>query len=55
MAISLRATKTFVDVYGIERNAGDEWLIQKSLTDTHILDAYENSIEEVFVTVLAFN
>ena len=53
MALHLKAVITFTDVYGIERKAGSEWLIEKSDTiHTHILDADEELVEEVWITVL---
>jgi major vault protein len=55
LALHLRATRTFIDVYGVERQAGDEWLIEKSKVDSHILDAYEHLEKEVNITVLASN
>lgn len=53
LALHLRATKTFQDVYGVDRQAGDEWLIEKKHVESHILDAYEYLVKEVQVTVLS--
>ena len=41
VALHLRALQNYRDWYGNERKAGDEWVIHKGITDTHILDAYE--------------
>jgi major vault protein len=38
-ALHLRATEDFKDFYGNQRKAGEEWLIDKSVKDVHILDA----------------
>lgn len=40
-ALHLRATYDFTDVYGNKRRAGEEWLIDKSVKDVHIIDAAE--------------
>jgi major vault protein len=55
VALHLRAIKTFTDQYGTDRRAGDEWLIEKQRTDTHILDAYEDIVSLVDITILASN
>lgn len=46
-ALHVRALKTFTDVYGKERKAGEEWLITTANTDTHIPDVYEQVVGEV--------
>eukprot|EP01112_Ceratiomyxa_fruticulosa_P000715 TRINITY_DN10648_c0_g1_i1.p1 TRINITY_DN10648_c0_g1~~TRINITY_DN10648_c0_g1_i1.p1 ORF type:complete len:438 (+),score=81.00 TRINITY_DN10648_c0_g1_i1:161-1474(+) len=51
-ALHLRATKTFVDVYGVQRKNGEEWCIDNTVTDNHIPDVCEKVIETVPVTVL---
>ena len=40
-ALHVRAKRTFKDVYGIERKAGEEWLVDSNMTETHIPDVYE--------------
>lgn len=40
-AIKLRAKKDFKDAYGVQRRAGEEWLITKAITDTHFLGTKE--------------
>jgi len=40
-AIKIKATKDFKDAYGVERKAGEEWLITKAITDTHFLNTKE--------------
>lgn len=40
-ALHLRAQRDFKDFHGKERKAGEEWLIDKSITDVHIIDANE--------------
>jgi hypothetical protein len=39
--LHLRALKDFTDFYGQKRLAGEEWLIDKSVKDVHIIDAQE--------------
>eukprot|EP01121_Diplochlamys_sp_Union-15-3_P020578 TRINITY_DN804_c1_g2_i1.p1 TRINITY_DN804_c1_g2~~TRINITY_DN804_c1_g2_i1.p1 ORF type:complete len:863 (-),score=241.09 TRINITY_DN804_c1_g2_i1:5-2521(-) len=51
-AIHLQATKTFTDVFGKERKAGEEWLVTIDDAETHIPDVYENVIGEVKITTL---
>jgi major vault protein len=54
-ALHLAATKTFVDFYGKERKAGEEWLVTKEMTSTHIYDVYERLVNEVNPIVLNVN
>jgi major vault protein len=54
-AIHLRATANFKDRYGIERKAGEEWLITKELAEVHIRDVYEDIVGEVKLTTLTKN
>ena len=51
-ALYLTATRTFVDVYGKERKAGEEWLITKSDASVHVCDVYEKVVQLVDITVL---
>ena len=51
-AISLRATKNFVDVYKKERKAGEEWLATIQDSSFHILDIYEEFVSIINITVL---
>ena len=43
-ALHLRALKTFTDDFGQQRNNGDEWLVTKEQTETHILNVYEQLV-----------
>ncbi len=54
-ALHLRATKNFTDFYGNKRKAGEEWLIDKSVKDVHIIDAAEELVQEKRIIVLAQN
>lgn len=54
-ALHIRAVKNFKDIYGIKRGAGQEYLIDKSVADVHILDANEELIQEKRIIVLAQN
>lgn len=40
-ALHIKALKNFTDVYGKERKAGEEWLVDKKIADVHIIDAHE--------------
>eukprot|EP01114_Cavostelium_apophysatum_P017149 TRINITY_DN5025_c0_g1_i1.p1 TRINITY_DN5025_c0_g1~~TRINITY_DN5025_c0_g1_i1.p1 ORF type:complete len:402 (-),score=92.06 TRINITY_DN5025_c0_g1_i1:1007-2212(-) len=46
-ALQLMATKSFTDVFGKERKAGEEWLITLKDKETHILDIYEQLVREI--------
>lgn len=52
VALHLRATKTFTDVYGNERKAGEEWLVTSRMSTTHIVDVYEVKVGVVNRTIL---
>lgn len=43
-ALHIRALKKFKDAHGKHRQAGEEWLIDKTVTDVHIIDANETLI-----------
>jgi len=51
-ALQLRAKQLFTDFYGVDRKAGDEWLITLARTEYHILDVYEEQIRVQPITVL---
>jgi major vault protein len=51
-ALHLRASRTFADVYGVERKAGEEWLITSAHAAKHIPDVYEIVVGEVSITTL---
>jgi major vault protein len=51
-ALHLRASRTFKDVFGKERKAGDEWLITIKDTEAHIPDVNEAVVGEVQLTTL---
>ncbi|RLN44748.1 hypothetical protein BBJ29_007175 [Phytophthora kernoviae] len=51
-ALNLRALRTFKDIYGISRRAGEEWLITTKTTETHVQDVHEDIIGYVNVTIL---
>ncbi len=51
-ALHLRATRTFVDVFGVKRKAGEEWLITINEAETHIPDVNEEVVGEVRITTL---
>lgn len=54
-AIHIRATRAFVDVYGLKRKAGEEWLVTSTMSPMHITDVYEEFIGDVKITVLDKN
>ena len=51
-ALHLRANRTFVDVFGKKRKAGEEWLITLADSETHIPDVCEEIVGEVKITTL---
>eukprot|EP01098_Paradermamoeba_levis_P010218 TRINITY_DN4298_c0_g1_i1.p1 TRINITY_DN4298_c0_g1~~TRINITY_DN4298_c0_g1_i1.p1 ORF type:complete len:862 (+),score=345.05 TRINITY_DN4298_c0_g1_i1:101-2587(+) len=52
-ALHLRALKTFTDVFGKKRKAGEEWLVTIRDAETHIPDVDEEVIGEVGITTLS--
>jgi len=54
-ALHIRALQDFTDFYGNKRRAGEEWLVDKSVKDVHIIDAQEELIEENKIIVLTQN
>jgi len=54
-ALHVRALKDFKDVYGNRRMAGEEWLVDKKVSDVHIIDAQEELVQEKKIIVLAQN
>ena len=54
-AIILKALKTFTDVYGQTRKAGEEWLVTDNMASVHIIDIYESLVKTVNRTVLKLN
>jgi len=51
-ALHLQATRTFTDIFGKKRRAGDEWLVTLSEAETHIPDVYEKVVGIVSITTL---
>eukprot|EP00300_Choanocystis_sp_HF-7_P016488 c19422_g1_i1.p1 GENE.c19422_g1_i1~~c19422_g1_i1.p1 ORF type:complete len:862 (+),score=32.95 c19422_g1_i1:52-2586(+) len=51
-ALHLRAIRSFSDVYGKERKAGQEWLVTHKNTEAHIPDVFEQVVGEVSVISL---
>jgi len=51
-ALHLRAKRTFQDVLGQQRRAGDEWLVTLADAEIHIPDVYEEVVGEVNITTL---
>lgn len=54
-ALHLRALKDFTDFYGNKRLAGEEWLVDKSIKDVHIIDAQEELVKQINIIVLQQN
>ncbi|KAL7703069.1 major vault protein [Lotmaria passim] len=46
-ALHLRSTRTFTDVYGKTRKAGEEWLVTSKDAAVHIVDAYEEKVADI--------
>jgi major vault protein len=51
-ALQLEALRTFIDVFGKERKAGEQWLVTIVNAETHIPDVYERVVGEVNITTL---
>jgi len=51
-ALRMRALRSFVDVCGTKRKAGEEWLVTNAMEDMHIPDVYEKVVGEIDITVL---
>lgn len=51
-ALHLRAKRTFLDILGRQRKAGDEWLVSLEDAEIHIPDVYEEVVGEVAITTL---
>jgi Major Vault Protein repeat domain len=51
-ALHIKALKNFTDVHDQVRKAGEEWLVDKSITDVHIMDAHEELLQEKRIIVL---
>jgi len=51
-ALHLKASRTFTDVFGKERKAGEEWLVTSADAETHIPDVYEQVVGEVKIVTL---
>lgn len=51
-ALHLCALRTFQDVYGVHRKAGEEWLVTAATAETHVQDVHEAIVGTVSVTTL---
>jgi len=51
-ALHLRALRSFTDDYGKKRQAGEEWLVTRDDSETHIPNVYEEVVRTVKNTVL---
>jgi major vault protein len=51
-ALHLTAERTFTDIFGRQRKAGDEWLVTFDDAEIHIPDVYEEVVGEVTLTTL---
>lgn len=52
-ALHLKAKRTFNDIFGRQRKAGDEWLVTFADAEIHIPDVYETVVGEVEITTLS--
>lgn len=52
-ALHLQAIRTFTDTFGVNRKAGEEWLVTLKMTEAHVPDVYEKVVGEVPITVLS--
>eukprot|EP00128_Syssomonas_multiformis_P004078 Colp12_sorted_trinity150504_noHs@22725 len=51
-ALHMRALRTFVDEFGVNRKNGEEWLITMDMTEAHIPGVYEQVVTKVDITTL---
>ena len=51
-ALLLEAKQTFTDIYGVERKAGEQWLVTSENASTHIVDVHEIFISSLQITIL---
>jgi len=51
-ALRMRAIRSFTDVSGTKRKAGEEWLVTNAMEDMHIPDVYETVVGEINITIL---
>jgi major vault protein len=51
-SLHLKAKRSFTDIFGRQRKAGDEWLVTLEDAEIHIPDVYEQVVGEVQVTTL---
>lgn len=54
IALHLRATTSFIDVYGKPRHAGEEWLVTRAEAELHVPDVCETVVKiEEIITLTA--
>jgi major vault protein len=51
-ALHLQAVKTFTDVYGKVRKAGEGWLVTCAETTTHVVDVYEEVLGDGLIGLI---
>lgn len=51
-ALHLCALRTFKDVYGVQRKAGEEWLVTSEIAETHVQDVHEAIVGSVDIVTL---
>lgn len=51
-ALHLKANRSFVDVYGVNRKAGEEYLITNERCSYHVIDIYEELVQVIKLTIL---
>lgn len=51
-ALHLKANRTFKDVNGVERKAGEEYLITNEKCSFYVIDIYEELVQIVKLTIL---
>jgi major vault protein len=51
-ALHIRASKYFVDIYGKEHRAGEEWLITPDKSTWHVFDIYEEYVTMSYMKII---
>ena len=53
-ALNLKAKKSFKDIFGKERLAGQQWLVTHHMTDSHLVDVHEEIVDKNVEDIILF-
>ena len=54
-AVHLKAINNYIDIYGVKRNAGEEWIITREIAPFHTCGIYEQVVSIIQRTILNIN